>query len=595
MNAQISRRTLLRAPLLLAACGGKSAYFGSTAAPRRQSLTFALGPEPQSLDPAKYGGAFEVFILPSLFEGLISYHPQTVEPAAGLATHCEINDDATRFTFYLRGHPNPRGLRLPNTDSLRTQYQVGRLSEDFSRGRASPPDRMPAQWTDGQIVTAYDFVYSWRRVIDPATAAPLAYLLYYVRNGREIYRGTRAPEHLGVRALDAFTFQVDLETATPFFLALTGNPALAATPRQSIEAARQRGSEADWTLPSNMVTSGAFVLQEWRPCEHVLLVRNPRYYEAGLVALEEIKFLSLQRGATIVNLYKTGQAHAMPGDRLPVHFLPVLESKRDFHVAPAVFGIWSYFNTKRFPFDDVLVRYAVNMAIDKSQIVKVLGAGRTEAKTLVPPMPGYKPPAEVLVTVRGRSYNILAHDPEGARALMAASQSGAGLKRGGKVIRTEFLFAEFPLVTLYAVIMRQQLREILNIDLALVPKEYRTVLQTITDLQFSGLAHGGGLGMYVDPNDFLGMFVTDSGGGTGWADVNYDAMLADANRTLDPADRMQKLSQCEHHMLAAMPLLPLLNNTLSYLQKPFVRGLTGNILDLHPFKYAWIDTNWRAS
>jgi oligopeptide transport system substrate-binding protein len=594
MKARISRRNILAAPLALAGCAAASPYFSNTAAPHRQTLTFALGPEPNTMDPAKYDGEeSETFILPSLFEGLITYHPQTVEPAAGLATHCETNEDATRVTFYLRGHPNPRGFRLPNTDSLRDQYQAGQLSEDFSRGRVAPPDRIPAQWTDGQIVTAYDFVYSWRRLIDPATAAP--YLLYYVRHGRGIYRGKRAPEDLGVRAPDAFTFQVDFETPTPFFLALTGIPALAATPRRAIEAARRRGSEAEWTLPSNIVTSGAFVLQEWLSYEHVVLTKNPRYYEADLVALERIKFLPIRRSATIVNLYKTGQAHSMPGDRLPVHFLPVLHSKLDFHIAPAVFGIWSYFNTRRFPFNDVLVRYAVNMAIDKTQIVKVLGAGRTEAKTLVPPMPGYEPPAEVLVTVRGRTYNILAHDPEGARALLAASQSGASLKRSGRAIQTEFLYAEFPLVTLYALIMRQQLREILNIDLALVPKERRAVSQTITDLEYNGLAHGGDSGLYVDPNSFLDMFFTASGGGTGWADVKYDAMLADANSTLDPTGRMRKLSQCERYMLSAMPVLPLLNNTYSYLQRPFVRGLTGNILDLHPFKYVWIDTNWRPS
>ena len=99
--------------------------------------------------------------------------------------------------------------------------------------------------------------------------------------------------------------------------------------------------------------------------------------------------------------------------------------------------------------------------------------------------------------------------------------------------------------------------------------------------------------MYVDPNDYLGMFASPSGGGTGWADARYDTMLAAANRTLDPADRMRKLSECERYLLAAMPVLPLFHNTLTYLRKPFVRGLSGNLLDLQPFKYAWIDTNWR--
>ena len=277
MNTPISRRGILGgAPLLLAGCGKKAEYFGNTAAPPGRTLTFALGPEPEGLDPAKYGGGFELYILPSLFEGLIAYHPQTLEPTAGLATHFEINRNDTRFTFFLRGHPKPCGYPLPSTRSM---------PGDFARG-ISARDNAPARWTDGKIIIADDFVYSWRRVVDPATAAPFAYALYHVRNGREIHRGKRNPEDLGVRAVDSFTFEVELERPTALFLKLTGSVALSATPRQAIEAAKRSGAEERWTQADAIVTSGAFLLKQWRPYEHVVLAGNPHYYESDLVSLD---------------------------------------------------------------------------------------------------------------------------------------------------------------------------------------------------------------------------------------------------------------------------------------------------------------------
>ena len=136
-----------------------------------------------------------------------------------------------RYTFYLRGHPKPRGIKLPNTDTLRFEYRSGLLNQDFARGHSAPPDSIPATWSDGTVITAHDFVYSWRRVVDPKTAAPqYAYLLFYVQNAEEINAGRLPPEKLGVRALDRFAFQVDLRAPTAFLLQLTSRGALAAVP-----------------------------------------------------------------------------------------------------------------------------------------------------------------------------------------------------------------------------------------------------------------------------------------------------------------------------------------------------------------------------
>ena len=168
MNPRPSRRSLLAAaPLALASCARGSDYFGKADTPHAQRLVFQLGAEPDTLDPALSQAGSEEFIIPSLFEGLLTLHPTTNEPQAALATHYQSDPAQTEFTFYLRGHAQPAGIRL----------------------EGGPPRSAPARWSDGRVITAHDFVYSWRRVVDPKTAAPWAYLHYCIRNAEEINAG----------------------------------------------------------------------------------------------------------------------------------------------------------------------------------------------------------------------------------------------------------------------------------------------------------------------------------------------------------------------------------------------------------------------
>ena len=564
--APISRRGVIGAPILLAGCRKRSDYFGNTTPPPWRVLKFALGPEPDGLDPANFNGGFEQYILPSLLEGLISYDPYTVEPTAGLATHYEINRDDTRVTFFLRGHPNPRGVCLPG--GTRTEA---------------------ARWTDGMRITAHDFVYSWRRLIDPSSAAPFAYVLYYVRNARHIQQGNKSAEQPAVRALDDLTLEVNLDRPAPLFLKLTGSIALACVPRQAVEAATRAGGAGRWVRPENMVSSGAFRLKEWRPYERLILERNPHYYEAKLVTLDEVHFLSVAQPSKIVDLYEADEVYSMPGERIPAQFASLLEGRRDYSNAPAVFGVWWLMNTRRPPFDDPLVRYAVNMAVDKQRITKVLGADRVAAKGFVPPMPGYPNPEDATVQVGGRDYNVLEHNPAAARAMLAASRYGS---RGPLKLR--FLSASLPLTTTISMMIRPQLAEVLGATLSIDVQDLNSAMRAASELAYEGFADGGDWGTYVDPTFFLDKYLSDSGNNcTGWQDPQYDAMVAEANSTIDPAERMRKQAECERHMLRSMPILPLCYNTWSILQKPFVRGLPPNLLDLRLFKYASIDTDWR--
>ena len=305
----IGRRELLGIGSAALACCARSesGYFGSTMRPRTARLVHTLGGEPESLDPAKSSGGYEFYVIPAMFEGLTQYHPRLPEPMAALATHYEVSPNQDQFTFYLRGHATPRGIRLPDAESLPTE---------FTRGRKCAPSAIPARWSDGTVITAEDFVYSWQRFLAPETAAPMAYQLYCVRNAEEVYTGKRSPRELAVRALDDFTFQVDLISPTPFFLQLIAVYWFSAVPRQAIDAARRSGDESSWTEPQQIVVSGPFALREWRRHESITVVRNPLYYEASMVALEELRFLPVSDETTAVNLYRSGAVATHAGIQL---------------------------------------------------------------------------------------------------------------------------------------------------------------------------------------------------------------------------------------------------------------------------------------
>jgi len=232
------------------------------------------------------------------------------------------------------------------------------------------------------------------------------------------------------------------------------------------------------------------------------------------------------------------------------------------------------------------------MAIDKKQIAAVFGAGRAPARSFVPPLRGYEPPKRVMVTVDDTTHDILSYNPAGARDLLARANFPNGVRRDGRKLSLEYLFPQSTYSQPIAEILQKQWRTNLNIDLRLTKQDLQGCFQRIVNADFE-LAEIGGTGDYLDPNAWLELFVTGGPASAFWSEPNYDAMLAHANAAADVAARMVRLAECEAYLLKAMPVLPLLLYGFVYLQKPFVHGLGANPLDAHPFKYAWIDMNWR--
>lgn len=533
MNQQRVRAVLIIAlllPLLLPACAVSSAYFGKTAVDDTRVLRFWNPGEPATLDPHKTAGVPELNIMLNLFESLTSYDPRTLEPQPGVAVRWEAQEQARRWIFHLR--------------------QNGR-------------------WSDGRPLTAQDFVWSWQRAVTPQTACPYVYLFYYIRNGEAVSRGEMPAEALGVRARDDYTLEVEMENPTSFFINLTSQTVFAALPRAAIER-----WGAAWTDPDKIVVNGPFRLAQRKPYDQIMLAKNSHYWGSAEVKLEKVVILPMEDLFTGINLYRAGELDVMVSGSIPIPFLKVLRTKRDY-VSGAYFTTYFYsFNVKRKPLDDARVRLALNIAVDKAAITdKLVGKGDIPATTLVPPgIFGYP-------KVDGPAY-----DPARARALLAE----AGFA-GGK---------DFPRLTLYfnshvglrqiAEAIQRMWKDNLGIRVELQSEEFRTFVARCERRDFD-IASKGWTGDYLDASTFLDMFATNAlNNHSGWLNTEYTRLVTEANAEPDLTARQERLARAERILIEEMPFMPIYYYALSYLKKPYVQGWYPNLLDIHPLKHVSI-------
>ena len=571
MTGRISRRNFLAggSSIALGACArADQGYLGNTDPPRTQRLVYLIDQEPGSLDPTL---GFDDRLTLSLFEGLTSLHPTTGAPMSALATHYDLTNDGLQYTFYLRGHPRPLGTRLPNS---------GDLPLEFSRGRVPQPLALPATWSDGAPINAHDFVYSWRRAADPGTGAPFAFVFEDIRNAREITAGKLPPETLAVRALDDFSLELELARPAPSFLEIISAGVFCPVPRHAMRAAGR-----DWTSPSRMVSSGAFTLRERRSYDRIVLKKNPRYYDAAQVALEELVFLVVRDNTAELNLYKAGIGAVMQPWAATI--MPVLRRKRDFRPQGQYASRFWVINTSTPPLNDVRVRYALNMATDKRPIAALAAAGSVPSPGLVPAAPGYAAPLSLPVWIDGTTHDVLSFNPQAARALLA--EAAPGLRR------LEYFCSTAEDSLLWAQVLKDQWRRHIGVDLDIVAVEFAVWVESNVNGRFRHIAECGAFVNYVDPACFLDFFAAPGGYGTAWSDPTFKQILSDSHMTPDRSLRMARLAECERLLLKAMPILPLCQVVQAKLRKPFVKGLGSNLLNREQFKYAWIDTNWRPS
>ncbi|MEK7368577.1 MAG: peptide ABC transporter substrate-binding protein [Planctomycetota bacterium] len=496
----------------------------------RAEFTYVSGPEPETLDPPLLTGFLEGRIVAALFEGLTQYEPRDLSPTPGVASHWTISEDRLTYTFYLSD----------------------------------------TKWSNGEPLTAHDFVYSWKRALDPITAADYAYQLYYIKNAHAFNEGRLTDfSQVGVRAVDDYTLEVQLENPTAFFLDLTSFPTLMPVNRKCAEV---HGD--DWTLPENMVCNGPFRLAEWKINDRIRMEKNPFYWDTQHVKLQSIDALAIESINTGFNVYETGGADYLYG--LPLPLVETLSDRKDFHSHVFLATFFLRFNVTVPPFDDVRVRKALDMAIVKEGIVKyVTRGGEIPAATLVPPgMPNYRSP-------EGLPFN-----PEEAQRLLAE----AGYPGGHGFPKTEYLFNTSEANKDIAEVIQQMWKKYLGIDVTLVNQEWKVFLSTVKNLDYQ-IARGNWIGDYVDPNTFLDMFVTGGGNNrTGWSNRRYDQLIEAAAEEKDEDKRMEIFREAENILVADdLPILPVYYHVSLDMYRPHVKGVSPNLLNIHPWKYIRTD------
>ncbi|MGA1130437.1 MAG: peptide ABC transporter substrate-binding protein, partial [Chthoniobacterales bacterium] len=296
---------------------------GSGCSPQpRADLVFLNGAEPETLDPALITGQPEGRVANALFEGLLTFDTQG-QPQPGMAESWEISEDGRVYTFRMR-----EGL----------------------------------VWSDGTPLTARDFVASWRRTLEPATASEYAYQLHYIKNAKAFNEGEITDfGEVGVSAPDDRTLRVELDNPTPFFLDLCSFVTLLPVPLHAIE---KHGD--NWIKPGNLVSNGAYVLDAWRLNDRIRLRKNPRYWNADKVAMETIDVIPVSKANTAFNLYASGQADLMMDKGLvPPALLSEIKKRDDFHAAPFLGTYFLRYNCEKGPFTDPRVRRAFSLVIDK--------------------------------------------------------------------------------------------------------------------------------------------------------------------------------------------------------------------------------------
>src|ERR1700722_1876456 len=505
----------------------------------RADLVIINNKEPESLDPALITGVAEMRIVSSIFEGVTRLDPVHAAPIPSLAEKWEISPDGRISTFHRRTN---------------------------------------LMWSTGEPITTADVVYSWIRALNPATASDYAGQLFYLKNGEDFNAGKiKDPSKVGVHALDPYILRVDLNDPTSYFLDLCAFQTLAVVPRQTIQKYGDR-----WSMHGPLPAGGAYELTQWRLNDKIRVVKNPNYWDAANTHLGTVDFLPVGSPTTSLNLYETGAADVVwDKDLVPVELLDVLLKRPDFHVYPYLGTYFIRFNVTKKPFDDVRVRQALGLAIDKERIVKkITRAGELVADTFVPPG-----------TARYHSPKGPGYDPARARKLLAE----AGYPGGKGFPRFEYMFdasagGAAKLHGKIAVEIQQMWHDELGVDMDLRQVEWKVYLGNSSKLSFD-VCRATWIGDYNDPDTFLNMFMSDNGNNrTGWKNAHYDDLIRRADRENDPVKREQLLQEAETMLISKEnPIYPLYFYIGFNYHKEFVKGIYPNILDVHPLNFIYRD------
>ncbi len=537
----------LRTPVLLTFCLLSLGFLGGcgenetrvSSGNRDGVLHWGNASEPHSLDPHIATGVPESKIMLAVMEGLVLKDSKTLQPVPGVAESWDISEDGRVYTFHMREN---------------------------------------ARWSNGDALTAEDFVWSWWRGLQPAVGNLYAYMFFSIENAQQYYEGEITDfKEVGVKALDKHTLQVTLENPTPYFLQLLDHNTLFPVHRATIEKfgeADERGTR--WTFEGNLVGNGAFQLDEWKINRHVSVIKNPYYWRADSVKLNKVVFYPTENITTEERMYRAGQLHytyEVPVDKVQAYRE---QGNDDLQVYPYLGSYFYRFNTNLKHFSDKRVRRALALAVDRKKITEhVLKAGQTPSYAITPPdTMGYFPESD------------LRFDPVAARKLLA----DAGYPNGEGFPASEILYNTQEEHRKVAVSIQQMWKEHLNIDVKLLNQEWKVYLDSESNGDYE-ISRASWIGDYVDPNNFLELWLCDGGNNrTGWCNEEFDRLIAEeAPKAKTHQERLDLFTRAEKILIDEMPVMPIYIYTSKHLIHPAIRNFSKNILNQPSFKDMYLE------
>lgn len=538
--------TVATAALTLVACGSGSGDAGSENVQaiggvtgqelaEKQVIHIGNGAEIQTLDPQRGQGDPGSHPQRDLFEGLIDEAPNG-DLIPGVAESWTLSDDGKTYTFNLRHN---------------------------------------ARWSNGDPVTAADFVFGMQRGVDPKTLSNYSFILAPIKNAVEITAGKQPRSELGVQALDDYTLQIELESPTPYFLGLLTHATTYPLHRASVEKYGEQ-----FTRPGNLVSNGAFKLDEWVVQSHIKLVRNPYYWDNEHTKIDEVWFYPTEDLNSELQRYRAGEldyTYVIPAAQIGWirQNLP-----KELSVAPYLGSYYYGFNTTRPPFkDNPKLRRALSLAIDREVIAKdVLGVGELPAYGWVPPVAHYK--AQQMPEA---SWTQAEREAEARRLYVEAGYSEQN------PLHTEILYNTQADHRRIAVAIAAMWKRVLGVEATLQNQEWKVFLDTRNKKIDTQVYRNAWIGDYNDAYTFAELFLSDAGlNDTGYNNPEYDRLVHAAAKELDLDKREALLEQAERVLLADMPLLPIYFYVSKHMVKPWIRGYETNIMDHHEHRFFYV-------
>jgi oligopeptide transport system substrate-binding protein len=507
---------------------------GVLSAPAYAEVVYNRGSaaEPESVDPHKTSTVYEAHVLRDLFEGLVM-QDNKAELIPGAAESWTVSDDGKTYVFKLRAG---------------------------------------ATWSDGSPLTAEDFVYSFRRLEDPATAAEYASMLFPIVNAEEINTGKAKPEQMGVKAVDATTLEVTLKGPTPYFLEMLTHQAAYPVNKASIEK-----EGADWIKPGKLVSNGAYTLAEWVPNDHIKMIKNPKFHDAANVKIDVVNFIPTEDRSSAMKRYEAGELDSY--DDLPTEQLAELKAKfgDQIRVAPYLGTYYYAIKTDKAPWDNVELRNAISMAIDRDFLAeKVWGNSMFPGYSMVPPgIEGYTP---AMASFADKSQIDREED-----AMKILEKLGYG---PDKPLKMEIRYNTSENHKNTAVAIQEQLKP-LGIEVTLLNTDTKTHYGHLEQKGDYDVARASWIADYQDPETFLGISRKASGNNhSNFNSPKYEELMDKAAAAGgNPEERYKLLSEAERVLIDEVGQIPLLYYSFHNIVSPKLAGYEDNVMDVHPSRF----------